>query len=249
MGIKQYIPGTYARQERLFSAGLHKMASKGDALCFMEYADGAVVPYPAEWCEEPRGWRLSNGTYVLPRGKNGKPKEFMGTDVIYAHTNALGPVSTDTALLGRALEEDRTVEVDEQTEQPVDPEVAAEASDDAAQAVADGGHVDVTDKPHYPEVDGFEYDAIEISLADATLYDPYPATGEDAQQLAEWMEIENQGNQDEALKYIGIGAGAVFLLIILFIAAMAGINSLTGSGGGGSVLPMMLGLLARPALP
>ena len=216
--MKEYIPFTEARQRRLFSLGLHKLAEKGDVLCQLEWPDKNTTLHAAVWDRELDGWILDNGRRVLPRGKGGEPITLGGVPFIRAHSEELGPVSTEACLLARAEE---TGEYD-----VVEPDGDAEA------VAADGGFVD-----HRPSFDVEGWDAVEYTLADAVQYDPYPVREEDARAAAEWAELKASKEFNPA-KWAGYGAAGmlvsiavmVFLFWLLFFAI--GDSSLTMYAGG-----------------
>ena len=219
----------------MFGIGLRKLAGKGDGVVLLEWQDGTVTPETLSWNSEVDAWEIPRlDKRIFPRGKGGDPKRLMGADVVYAYADVPAPVSTETAILGRALNEEQTVETDANG-QPTEPVASDEPGEDVADpsdpgAVADGGQAvkfssnnpAVNETPNYP-VKGLTWDAIEISLRDAVEYDPYPADESDARKAAEWAELSAR-DQGKMLRYLayGFGAAAGFVVLLMVVIWLLG---------------------------
>jgi hypothetical protein len=256
--IRQYVPFTTARRQRLFNIGLQNLANDADALCQMEWQDGKETLHKAEWDQDLEGWELVDvDKRVLPRGRGGDPKLLYGVPVIRAYSEEAAPISTEAALLARALEEEEYVEADEDGH-PTEPVARDEPGEDVVDAtdpdaVADGGTLTSARStanrvPNFPAA-GQTWDAVEYSLRDAAEYDPNPVNEADARKAAEWAEL-SAWDSSEILRYIMYGAGgavgilALFVILIWFLGQIGdgstGIQLTTGPVAG------MLAALARP---
>lgn len=229
--IKQWIPFTDARRERLYNQSLAKLASDADGLCLLEWPDKQMTMHKAAWNSEINGWELDNGKRVFPRGKGGDPKQYNGVPVIQAHSEEAGVVSTEAAITAGAMEDGQVMPVDPEG-RPVDGAESGAVSmddmpDEPGEAVADGGQQVADYVPDYP-VKGLEWDAVEYSLAEAVLYDPFPVREDDARQAAEWAELSGQ-DQSQVLRYVAYGAAGAFAIVLGFII----IIWLLGQIGGG----------------
>ncbi|AXR80707.1 hypothetical protein [Natrarchaeobaculum sulfurireducens] len=231
--ITQYVPFTDARRERMFRVGLHKLADGCDALVLMEWPDKQATLHQAIWNSEIAGWELDNGKRIFPRGKGGDPKNYAGVDIVYAHSEAAGPVSTEASLIAGAEEQDLYKEVDENGD-PVQQGVAA----DGGQPAEVDDHV-----PDFP-VKGLEWDAVEFNLGDAVEYDPFPVREDDARQAAEWAELSAK-DEGQALKYVAYGALGVVLIVAFFVILLWALNAV--SSGDGGAIPMMTGVVGPAA--
>jgi hypothetical protein len=246
--IAQYIPGTQSRADRLLRASLARRASKGDVLLWIEYPDGDVKLKPAVWNSEISCWESAGGQRWFPRGKGGDPKRVGSTPVVQVHASDAGVISTESTLIGGAVEQGLVAPVDKYgnllnrqahdrrgrdpdaiqdlVDEELDDERAASAEVkepvDAKQAATDGGGQRAV--ADYVPL----YDGIEFALSDAVEYDPFPVREDDARQAAEWYEIA--GRDDKSLlKYVGMGAVGAFLLVL----GLLGFIWLLGEVGGG----------------
>jgi hypothetical protein len=255
--IRQYVPFTTARRQRLFALGLDGLASDADALCQMEWQDGKETLHKAEWDEEHEGWELIDvDKRVLPRGRGGDPKLLYGVPVIRAYSEEAGPISTEAALLGRSQEMNEYVEADADGHptETVGPEQPGDTVDHIdPNAISDGGAITslkpTTNRvPNFP-AKGQTWDAVEYSLRDAAEYDPNPVNEADARKAAEWAEL-SAWDSGEMLRHIMYGAAGVVGIVAFFVVLLWFLGQI-GDGSTGiklSIGPVagMVAALARP---
>lgn len=238
--VKEYIPGTAARAERLLKKGMAGI-DKGDVLVELEYPDGKVSLVPAEWNDEYDAWVTVRGRLVFPRGEGGKYKKLAGTEVVRAYSPNAGAMTTEAAVIAGAQETGQFVPIGPDGD-PL-PEDPADLDPERAEEVfTDGGEVQVTDR----RTDFPTYHAIEFELSDADRYDPNPVQSNEVSTAVDIAEAAGDDGT-ENLKYglygliAGAGIALVAFALFMFLSGNGG-----GGGGGGTSVNSLLWLL--PAL-
>ena len=230
--IKQYIPTTKARQERLFAMGLQKQLGSHEALLQVEWPDGSETFQPADWHKETSSWLTPGGARWYKKGRGGESHNLLGVPVVHVSAENAGVVSAQSAKIaareenleycdadGRPLE---VVETDA-TGEPAKVEYAD--SGEPYQVAADGGEIDL----YYDlSVVGGEV----INRSEAGLYDPFPVSRQEADQAVEFAKTAaNDLERSAAIKYIAVGFG----LAMLMLGFMWLLGQIGGGGGDGGV--------------
>lgn len=237
--VREYIPGTQARRDRLLHEILQKEAAKGDVLVELEYPDGSVSLKPAAWNDEYQMWVTGDGHPVIPRGEGGGAKQLgRGIPIVRAYAPNAAPVSTEAALIARAEEEGEFVPVGEDGQPAIDRgDLKPGHAGNGATAVADGGNVEVVD--HVPTY------GVEFSLADADRYDPNPVSAQDVELAIDKAESAGE-DEGQILRYVAYGAAATLAIVLILLGAIWLMNQIGGSSGGGGTIMNYLTILAMP---
>jgi hypothetical protein len=241
--LREYIPGTAARADRLLHKGVAGK-DKGDILVELEYPDGKVSLVPAEWNDEYMAWVTVRGRLVYPRGEGRKVITLGNTDLVRAYAPNAGAISTEAALVATAQETEEFTPIGPDGE-PLPDDPADLDPERADQVMTDGGDLAVADR----RTDFPLYHAVQFDLSDADRYDPNPVQ---ANEVSTAIDIAEAAGDDgsENLRYglYGLLAGAGIALVAFALFMFLGGGG--GGGGGGTGVNSLLWLLPalRPAI-
>lgn len=255
--MREYIPGTQARRDRLFQQILAKEVGNADGLAFVEWEDGSVTLRPVIWESDISALIDPESEDMwFARGRGGDPKDFQGLQVWYVYAGNAGVISTEACLLADKERYDDVVDVGDGDEMPdelfelglqdpnggrtheqLDGSVAMDepgpAPAQAGQRVeADGGAAVPAQGAVYDLRPPEGYDGVAIDIRDPDDFDPWPVTREDAKAAAEWYERSADNTTDTWMKGFIVGIGVTVVLAAIFLGGpwLAGV--LTGSGAG-----------------
>jgi hypothetical protein len=112
MGLKDKIPGTQARRDRLFQTILAKEVGDHDGLALVEWEDGSVTLKPVIW-ESDLSAIIDPETRDMwfARGRGGQPKNFSGLDLWYVYAGNAGIISTEASLIADQERHDDVIDV------------------------------------------------------------------------------------------------------------------------------------------
>jgi len=243
--MREYIPGTQARRDRLFKQILAKEVGDCDGLAIVEWEDGSVTLKPVIW-ESDLSMIMDPETNDMwfARGRGGEPKDFNGLPIWYVFAGNAGVISTESCLIADAERWDDVVDVgdgdrvpDELFELGIhDPngdryhgqdETDGSVSMDSGQVgpqvgngktVADRGTADVGDNAAIYDLRPPEqFDGVAIDVRDADDFDPFPVTREDAKAAAEWFERSVDDGTDTWMKGFLVGLVVAVVLAAIFL--------------------------------
>lgn len=263
MSLKRFIPGYRARWKARHGAYLKAELDGHDVVAEIEWSDGTVTYMGADYLPGDQEIELRNGLPIKIVGQGGEPVFISGVPVIRVHAEHACPVDTKVAIAMELEEEDMFERVDENGD-PVDdgqtqaqPPTAAAQGNGQQPAVADGGM-----EGHLPgesptptgtnDVDDHKYDlsspsgygGYAFSLKSAIQRVPF-AISPMALKYAEERGKQSQKQDGRTVRMFILGLIAGFLLPIIMIGFLWLLGQI-GGGGGGSVLPALLPLLAGP---
>jgi len=121
MGLKELIPGTQARRERLFKTILAKDVGDKDGLAFIEWEDQSVTTSAVEWDSDNSAIVDDEGNRFFARGLGSSPKTFCGVPIWFIYAGNAGIMSTEACLIADAeAYEDKVYDVGAGEELPDD---------------------------------------------------------------------------------------------------------------------------------
>lgn len=98
--VREYIPGTQARRDRLFQQILAKEVGDRDGLAFVEWEDGSVTMKPVVWESDLSAIiDPDSGDMWFARGRGGEAKNFQGVQVWYVYAGNAGVISNEACLI------------------------------------------------------------------------------------------------------------------------------------------------------
>lgn len=233
--MREYIPFTQARRDRLFQKVLVNEVGNHDGLAIVEWEDGSVTFKPVSFEAEISALIDDDGNMWFARGLGSKPKNFNGIQAWYVYAGNAGVISTEASLIADAERHGDVVDVGagetvpdelfelgiddpnggrihgeqpEAVEGPPGPATPAGAGNGStpAHARADGGMVDVDDNAAVYDLRPPQgYDGVAFSVRDPDYFDPYPVTREDAKAAAEWFERSVEDGPDTWMKGFLVG--------------------------------------------
>lgn len=236
--VKQYIPFTTARRERLYTLGLHKRLGDCEVLLQIEYPDGTEQLKPANWNSAINAWQTKDDQRFYSKGKGGNPSILNGVPIVHVDSLNAGVPSREAAKV--ADREDNLDYVDKdgrplkviETDEHGDPaKVEYTDEEDAEPVAADGGEVEL----HYDLSAPEGYDGEVLDRRKAGLFDPFPVSRQEADQAVEHVRTSVH-DTESAIKYVAAGALGLLgigMLVYFFIWLLGQIGG--GDGGGTSV--------------
>jgi hypothetical protein len=242
--MKQYIPFTQARRNRMFALGLQKQLGAHEVLLQVEWPDGSETFKAASWDSEISAWVTDDGKRWYSKGKGGDARTLLGVPVVHVTGENAGVVSQTAAKA--AMREEHNEFVDEdgndldvtQTNDEGEPVRVKENGDGADEVAADGGEVDLhydMSPPDDAEGNTTVGEVIDRSLAG--LYDPFPVSRRDADQAVENAINAGKDSREDIKKVligVGIGLGIpTFLFVLVWLLGQLG-----GDGGGGAAIAL-----------
>jgi len=121
MGLKEFIPGTEARRDRLFKTILAKDVGDKDGLALIEWEDQSVTTAAVEWDSDNSAIVDDEGNRFFARGLGSSPKTFCGVPIWFIYAGNAGIMSTEACLIADAeAYEDRVYDVGAGEELPDD---------------------------------------------------------------------------------------------------------------------------------
>jgi len=261
--VREYIPGTQARRDRLFQQILAKEIGDRDGLALVEWEDGSVTMKPVVWESDLSALiDPDSGDMWFARGRGAEPKSFHGVPIWRVYAGNAGVISTEACLIadnerwgdvvdvgaGEKVPDDlfelgledpnggrthNTPDVDGSVEMEGGSPATAQTGPSPGRAQTDGGLANISD------------DAADVRDADD--FDPFPTTREDAKAAAEWFERSVDDGTDTWMKGFLVGILVTVGLATLFLGGPWLLGQLAGGGGGGgggTTLPGALPLLA-----
>lgn len=271
--VKQFIPGTEARRNRLFSQILAKKAGDHDGLAFVEWEDGSKTIEPVRWDSDNSAIVDDKGNRWFARGLGAEPKRLAGIPVWNVYAGNAGIISTEASLIADAeRHQDNVYDVGAGEELPDDvvaegiedpnggktpadvmqgpqgPQTPGEAEADAGDVATDGGVAADAEGAVYDLRPPDGYDGVAVSVRDPDYFDPNPVTRSDAKAAVEWAERAGEASRNERLIWLAIGAGLVgaMWLLMTFVPWLLGQIGGATSPAGGSTMTGLLPLLAAP---
>lgn len=236
--MKQFIPFTEERRNRLYGMSLQKKLGDSEVLMQIEWPDGTITYEPANWQPETSCWITQRNKRFYQKGKGRTTYSLMGVPVVPVAGENAGVVAAEAALVASQELEDEYVDANGrplevvETDSNGDPRYMVYADTPAA---SDGGAMEVgKDITLHYKVDGRT-----ISRTDAGLIDPFPVSRQEADQAIEHA-IAATTDTAESMKmfFYGLGAGlGIILLFIFFIWLLGQI----GGGDGGSIILLFIG--------
>jgi len=276
--VREYIPYTQARRDRLFQTALVREVGDASGLAIVEWEDGSVTLKPVTFESAISALIDEDGNMWFARGLGSKPKDFNGIPVWYVYAGNAGIVSTEASLIADAERHGDVVDVgdgevmpdelfelgledpnggrlhgEEQApvegpQQPVTP-TAPGNGETPGPARADGGAIDVGENAAVYDLRPPQgYDGVAFSVRDPDYYDPFPVTREDAKAAAEWFERAVDDGTDTWMKGFVVGL-LVFAGIWLIFTVIPWLLAQIGGGGSGVSAPGLTGLLPILAAP
>lgn len=110
--MREYIPGTQSRRDRLFAKILAKRVGNCDGLAIVEWEDGSVTLKPVIWESDLSAiMDPESGDLWFARGRGAKPKDFNGIPVWYVFAGNAGVISTEASLIADSERWDDIVDV------------------------------------------------------------------------------------------------------------------------------------------
>lgn len=98
--VREYIPGTQARRDRLFQQILAKEVGDRDGLALVEWEDGSVTMKPVVWESDLSAIiDPDSGDMWFARGRGAKPKNFHGVPIWRVYAGNAGVISTEACLI------------------------------------------------------------------------------------------------------------------------------------------------------
>jgi hypothetical protein len=98
--VREYIPGTQARRDRLFAQILAKEVGDCDGLAIVEWEDGSVTLKPVVWESELSTiMDPETGDMWFARGRGADPKDFNGIPMWRVYAGNAGVISTEACLI------------------------------------------------------------------------------------------------------------------------------------------------------
>lgn len=253
--LREFIPGTQARRDRLFAQILEKQSA--DLLIELEFRDGSVQLVPGVWNDDYDRYETPSGRPVVTKGE-GQVQRIAGVEMIRAYAPSYARVSTEAAVMGTALDSGDFDPLDPSGEEIDVPRDQVDLTDDDPLGDIDPGDLpdDVAADGGTPEVANVRTDipgaAYQFELDKALKYDPYPVSSNEAATAVDIAEKAGE-EEDDRLKIaaIGAGVGAGIVLLALFVFWLLGQLGGGGGqagGGGGTALGFLL-LWGAPLRP
>lgn len=118
--VREYIPYTQARRDRLFQTALVKEVGAHDGLAIVEWEDGSVTLKPVNWESAISAIIDDDGNMWFARGLGSKPKDFNGIALWYVYAGNAGVVSTEASLIADAERHGDVVDVGDGESMPDD---------------------------------------------------------------------------------------------------------------------------------
>lgn len=268
--VREYIPGTQARRDRLFQEILAKELGDCDGFALVEWEDGSETLKPVVW-ESDLSAIVDPETNDMwfARGRGAKPNDFNGFSIWHVYAGNAGIISTEACLIADAERWGDVVDVGDGEEVPDDlfelgvqdphggrihgqDEVDGSVSMDdplstqsgQPQVQTDGGTIDVSDDAAIYDLRPPEnYDGVAIDIRNPDDFDPYPVTREDAKAAAEWFERSVDDGTESWMKGFIVGIVVSVVLAAIFLGGPWLLGQLAGGGSGGG------GDTVRGALP
>lgn len=98
--VREYIPGTQARRDRLFQEILSKEVGDADGLALVEWEDGSVTMRPVVWESDLSALiDPDSGDMWFARGRGAEPKNFNGIPIWRVFAGNAGVISTEACLI------------------------------------------------------------------------------------------------------------------------------------------------------
>lgn len=98
--VREYIPGTQARRDRLFQTIIAKEVGDRDGIAFVEWEDGSVTMKPVVWESDLSAIvDPDSGDMWFARGRGGESKNFQGVPVWYVYAGNAGVISNEACLI------------------------------------------------------------------------------------------------------------------------------------------------------
>lgn len=145
--VKEYIPGTEERRDRLFGEILAKKCGSYDGLAFVEWEDGSKTIEPVRWDSDNSAIVDEKGNRWFARGLGAEPKEIAGVPVWDVFAGNAGIISTEASLIADAeRHQDNVYDVEDGEQLPDD--VIEEGIEDPNQGKTPA---DVMDSPQSPQ--------------------------------------------------------------------------------------------------
>lgn len=240
--MKEYIPFTQARRNRLFALGLQKQLGNHEVLLQIEYPDGQEQFKPASYNPDMNCWETDDGQRYYSKGYGGDPGSLMGVPVVHVDSINAGVVSKEASKVANREDnydyvdsEGRPIEVVSTDDDGTPLEVTYADESDGEPIAADGGEIDL----HYDLTAPEGYTGEVIDRRKAGLFDPFPVSRQEADQAIEHAQAAaaDAGEQMKTL-LVGIAVGAGLIIAMLIIMWLLG--QIGDDGGGGSSVPMMI---------
>lgn len=98
--MREYIPGTQARRDRLFQKILAKEVGDRDGLALVEWEDGSVTMKAVQWESDLSALiDPDSGDMWFARGRGAEPKTFSGVPIWRVYAGNAGVISTEACLI------------------------------------------------------------------------------------------------------------------------------------------------------
>lgn len=110
--MREFIPFTQARRDRLYQQYLHKEVGDKDGLALVEWEDGSITFRPVIW-ESDLSMLIDPETqdFWFARGRGAEPKDFNGIPVWRVYAGNAGVISTEACLVGDSERWNEVVDV------------------------------------------------------------------------------------------------------------------------------------------
>ncbi|MCU4926919.1 hypothetical protein OB905_13170 [Halobacteria archaeon AArc-dxtr1] len=244
--MKEYIPFTQARRQRLYAESLHRQRGNHEVLLQIEYPDGTEQMKPADWDSTESCWKTPDEQRFYSKGFGGDPGILNGVPIVHVDASNAGVVSREAAKAAAREDDYDYVDSDGNALEVVETDedgapIKVTYSDDVDSSVAsDGGAMDIDDVDLAYDLSApEEYDGEIIKRRLAGYYDPYPVSRQEADQAVEHAKSA-AADAAGTLKTFLIGFGVAFAAILLFIVLMWLLGQIGGGEEGGNVIPAMV---------
>jgi hypothetical protein len=110
--VREYVPGTQARRDRLFQTILSKEVGDADGIALVEWEDGSVTMKPVVWESDLSAIvDEESGDMWFARGRGAEPKNFNGIPIWRVYAGNAGVISTEACLIADQERWDDAVDV------------------------------------------------------------------------------------------------------------------------------------------